>query len=239
MSKRTIGLVLMMALASLPALSWADLPPPYGEVEGGFAEVTFGVNGLTTDEYVDGSDLDADVGPAVGLSFAGGWRPMDYLALDLLVHWAFLSADVEDADSDFSAFLAVMPEVRGHLPMGRFDPWIGFGLGYAMTYTRMEGDISLGFLGRVNYEGRIMLHGLGIGVSFGLDIWLTRNLAVSPFFRMVFGVWTKACLDTTVNGDHDEDCDDPNDLYDDNPWLGDGDDLPHLWIVGAGLTYSP
>ncbi len=42
-----------------------------------------------------------------------------------------------------------------------------------------------------------------------------------------------------VEGDHYDECDDVEDLYEESGYLGDPDDLPHLWIVGASVTYSP
>jgi hypothetical protein len=229
------GLTALLAVAPVAA----EVPEPYGDVRGTFVEVGFGGNGLTDDEYVDDTAVDADVGPLVGLFAAGGYRPIDYLSVGLLAHFGFLDADIDDVDTEFSAFLGVLVEVRGHFPIGRFDPWVGVGVGYAMTYTHGAGDTEIPFFGDVEYDYRLMLHGVGIGLGLGLDIWVTTRVAITPFFRMILGGWATACLDVTWDDEEEHDCDDVEDVYEESGWLGDPDDLPHLWIVGASVTFSP
>lgn len=232
MSLRAIsGCALLFVLITLaPSRAEAELPRPYGVTTGGAFEGGFGGNGTTSDDYADDyTPVDIDIRPLVGLFMAGYYRIIDYVSLGLLIHYGFLAADFNNADDDTSGFFSALFEVRGHLPIGRFDPWIGFGFGYAMTFAHGWGD----FFG-VDYDLRGSLHGVGLGVSLGLNIFITRQFALGPFFRMIFGIYPTACFTNASDPDDpDRDCDTVEDMYLDN----EPDDYPHLWIVGLSATY--
>lgn len=224
------GCAVLCAVVTLwPSRAEAELPRPYGETTGWFVEGMFSGNGLTNDDYIDPPGFnDIDIDPLVGLSANIGYRLLDWVSIGLLIHYGFLAADYGDVDQDTAGFLGVLLEVQGHLPMSRFDPWIGFGFGYAMTFSHLWGDYY-----NVDYNYRISLHGIGIGVSAGLNIFITQQLAIGPFFRFIFGVYPTACydIDIEIPDVHDEDCDDLDDIY------NDLDDKPHLWTVGLNLSY--
>ena len=229
--------MLAALLGCAPGIAKAELPRPYGETTGFMFEGSFSVNGVTTDDYVDDITVnDIDRGALVGLGLAGAYRPIDYVSVGLLAHFGFLNPDVEGADEEQAGFLGLLAEVRGFLPMDRFEPWLGLGFGYAMTYGVAEGEYTIPFLGDIDYQYRLTLHGVGMSVGTGLNIYITERLAVGAFFRMILGGWISGCWETTIEGDHEDECDDLEDLYN----VDDRDDLPdmpHLWIVGATVSY--
>jgi hypothetical protein len=240
------AVAVLVPLALLwPAAAGAELPRPYGATTGMYIEGAFGGNGITDDDYVDDLiAIDSDVDPLVGLAVAGYYRFIDWVSLGLVIHYAFLKPNVEiwtdDADHESSGFLGILAEVRGHLPVSRVDPWIGLGLGYAMTFSAAEGDASI--FG--DYEGHIILHGVGIGLSAGVNIFITEQLALGPYFRLIFGGWVSGCYEHTTDGpgpggeDHVDECDDIEHLYEDDLLVDNPDDLPHLWVVGLDVNYT-
>jgi hypothetical protein len=229
-----VGAVLLAVVAFRPSPAWAELPRPFGLTTGFMLEGGFGGNGITSDDYIDNSSAtDIDIGPLVGLFLSGAYRPIDWVSVGLLAHYGFLAADFEDVDDDVAGFFGLLVEVRGRLPMSRVDPWVGFGFGYAMTFSHGWGDVNVPILGDVEYDGKVVLHGVGLGIGVGVDIFITRQFALAPFFRMIFGVYPGGCAEYTLGDSHDEVCDDLEDLYNDN----EPDDLPHLWIVGLAATY--
>jgi hypothetical protein len=198
----------------------------------GFAlELGFGANGVTDDDYIDGAPFDVDLDPLVGLSVAGMYRIIPYVSVGLVVQYAFIYASADNLDDEYSDFLGIIPEVRGHYAFGRFEPWLGFGIGYAMTHTQLRAEE-----GGLDGSGALFLHGAGFALSTGVHIWLTDSFSLSPFVRMIFGAWPTACYTTDGDvaawmsffGQDDEDCDDVEDIYADEP-----EDFPHLWSVGV------
>lgn len=236
----TVPLALFVPLAILwPARAGAELPRAYGVTTGTSIEAAFGGNGLTDDDYVEDYPwINADVDPLVGLSVAGYYRFIDWVSVGLVVHYAFLHADFEDVDHSAAGFLGILAEVRGHLPVSRIDPWVGFGIGYAMTFSSAKGDVDIPFLGDVEYNGRLMLHGVGIGLSAGMNIFITERFALGPYFRLIFGAYPTGCYQAEVGDDETDECDDVEDLYEDTLNTNDPDDLPHLWVVGVDVNYT-
>ena len=219
------ALAVVLLATALASVARAEIPG-----RGFTLELGLGVNGVTSDDYVDdafGIDLD----PLVGLSVAGLYRPMRYLSAGLLVHYGFLYASSDRFEGERSGLLAVAAEARGHYPLGRFEPWAAFGLGFGLAHTNGEGD--WGWLGEA--RGSMMLLGAVVEIAAGVSIYVTDDFALGPFFRMIFGIWPTACYDLegTVLGSrlHRDECDEVRDIYSDEP-----DDLPHLWIVGISLT---
>ncbi len=243
MSRRPVAVVLIIGVASASLLlsgeARAELPRPFGETEGLVLELGFGGNGLTDDDYVD-DIIDADVDPLLGFHLAGYYRFMPYLSVGLLAHLGFLNPH-SDLDDELSGFFGLLIEAKGHLPLARFDPWVGFGIGYATAFSAGEGELDLGILGEVDYEGDLALHGVAFSLALGLNIFVTRNLALAPFFRIIFGAYPGGCYEYTAGSgagrQHEDECDDLEELY----GVDDEDDLPdrpHLWVVGANVSYT-
>lgn len=242
MKKRafTYPLALFVLLALLwPARAGAELPRAYGVTTGVSIEAAFGGNGITDDDYVANYPwINADIDPLVGLAVAGYYRFIDWVSVGLVVHYGFLGTDFENVDHSSSGFLGILAEVRGHLPVSRVDPWVGFGIGYAMTFAAAEGDVDIPFLGDVDYDGRLVLHGVGIGLSAGVNVSITERFAIGPYFRLIFGAYPTGCYEADVGSQHTDECDDVEDLYHDTLNTNDPADLPHLWVVGVDVSYT-
>jgi hypothetical protein len=236
----TTPLTFLVPLALLwPARAGAELPRAYGATTGTSIEAAFGGNGITDDDYVESYPwINADLDPLVGLSVAGYYRFIDWVSVGLVVHYAFLGTDFDNVDHSASGFLGILAEVRGHLPVSRIDPWVGFGIGYAMTFSSAEGDVDIPFIGSVDYDGRLMLHGVGIGLSAGMNIFVTERLALGPYFRLIFGAYPTACYQADVENDHTDECDDVEGLYEDTLNASEPHDMPHLWVVGIDVNYT-
>lgn len=231
-SWRTLLLTLGVLAALGSSLANAELPAPYGETTGFVVEGAFSVNGVTDDDFVDDWLWDFDVDPIVGLTLHGSYRFIDYVSAGVTFHYGFLKADGRGTSNEYAGFLAILAELRGHLPMGRFDPWVGLGIGYAMVHGRAE---------EIDFTdeswARLSWHGAGIGIGSGLNIAITERFSLGAFFRLIFGVWTTVCGEGEgFYWDEDRDCDDIEDAY----LVDDRDDLPdmpHLWSVGINATY--
>ena len=227
---RARGLIVGMTLVAVTLLQTgvaaADAPR-----EGFVLEFGFGVNGLTDDDYVDEDGHGIDLDPLVGLHFAVLYRIFQYMSVGMMVHYGFIYPDGDNLDHEYSGFLGIIPEVRGHYAFGRFEPWLGFGVGYATAHTFADGEWRVNFgpwSWAVEAEGTVQLHGVGFALGTGVNIWLSDHWSLSPFFRMIFGAWPTACYYYEWGDEERDDCDDIDDVY-----LNEPDDLPHLWIVGA------
>jgi hypothetical protein len=225
----------LLLLTLWAASAEAQIEPLFGQRTGYVLEGSFGVNGVTDDDYVEDHPLfvgsDVAIGPIVGLGVGFYYRPLPFLSAGGFMHYGFLNPKAVGYNDEVGGFFAMLAEVRGHYPIKRFDPWVGFGLGYAVTFSAADywadtygGDASL------------TLHGVGITLGTGVQIFLTERIAINPFFRMIFGGWPTACIVNDGPGstlDRDE-CDDVDDIYNDADRV---DDWPHLWLVGVAANY--
>lgn len=215
MQKTIVPLFLagFLSLLALPQEASAD-PPSNGFT----LEFGFGGNLLTDDSYVAIEDgIHAELKPMVGMHLGFLGRINRFVSLGFLAHYGFAYAQSPYLRHEFADMLAALIEIRVHIGIGIVEPWFGVGVGYAMTH----------FLGETSGVRKIdrgmMLHGTGIDVAFGLNIFVNRHLAVGPFFRAVFGIWPAVCERT----DTDRECERVREHYGER-----FDDLPHMITFG-------
>jgi hypothetical protein len=210
-------------------------------VEGGL-----GGNGITNDRFainvIEDVSLDGgEIKPLVGFYAAGFYRIIRYVSVGLSLQYAFLVPEYLALEHGSAGAFGLLVEARGHFPISRFDPWVAFGLGYALAFGSGRGRIDNPFI-TGEYDGRIALHGVGIGLSLGANVYLTRQWTLGLYVRLFFGGFTKACYDSTYEGstgDVDVDyCNSLEVVYDtDHIDAPEPEDLPHLWSVGLNVTY--
>jgi hypothetical protein len=235
---RTLHVVVGAALTAVTLLQPASALAEVGAPRRGMTlELGIAANGVTDDDYINEDNNGIDLDPLVGIHLAGLYRFLPFLSAGLLIHYGFIFPDGDDFDAQYSDFLGVIAAVRGHYAWGRFEPWVEFGIGYAMAHTWAEGEWTWAFW-TGEADGFVALHGVGFDLSLGVHIYLLDNLSVSPFFRMILAAWPTACYEldyyvSGVGGDERDDCDDPDDVYENEP-----DDYPHLWIVGIAAAIS-
>jgi len=221
---RQLGIFLTLAVT----LVWA--PGARAEpVERGFSiEGHVGLNNLTEDDYVDSSrglPLGLDIDPLIGLGVTGLARVHRHVSAGISVGYGFLFAHDKDLEDERAGFLSILAVARGHYALDRFEPWVELGMGYAMTHARAD-------LRGANGDFSVMLHGVAVEMATGISIFLTDRLYVSPFFKIVFGIWPGGCYDVSAGPFEGDECGDTEDLFDDRE-----PDLPHLWTMGATLGY--
>lgn len=224
----------------------AEIPAPWGVTSGFSVEGGFGANNVTDDRFavnaIEDHTLESgEIGTLVGFYLAGFYRIIDYVSVGLSFQYAFLRPDFLAIDHDSAGFFGFLTEVRGHFPIGRFDPWLSLGLGYALAFGTASGYIDNPFISG-EYDGSISLRGVGIGFGVGANIYLTRRWALGFYVRLIFGAYTKACYRETyisAGGDANEDfCNSPEIVYDvDHLNVAEPEDNPHLWSAGLSVTY--
>jgi len=190
-------------------------------------ELGLGANGVTDDDYVQGSGFDLD--PLVGLHVAGLYRFLPFLSAGVVLHYGFIYPDT-DYDESFSGFAAMVGAIRGHYAFGRFEPWGELGMGYASAHSWARGEWNVLWWSG-DAEGSMSLHGVGFDLAFGVNIYLTDSFSLSPFFRMILAAWPTACYWIEAGADDDDRCDEPDEIYGNEP-----DDYPHLWVVGVSAA---
>lgn len=243
-----LGTVLALLVIYWPVSASAEIPEPWGVTSGFSVEGGFGANGITDDRFainvIEDHTLESgEIGTMVGFYLAGFYRIIDYVSVGLSLQYAFLRPDFQgiDIDVDSAGFFGFLTEVRGHFPIGRFDPWMGLGIGYALAFGAADGHIILP-MSDGDYDGSISLRGVGIGFGVGANIYLTRQWALGFYVRLIFGAYTKACYRETyisAGGDSSEDfCNSPEIVYDvDHLNVAEPEDNPHLWSAGLNVTY--
>jgi len=246
----TRPLVLTPALVVL-ALAWssraeAEIPQPWGIIHGFSVEGGIGGNGITNDRFAirvfeDVSLEGGEIRPLIGFYGAGFYRIMRYVSVGLSFQYAFLISEYAALEHGTGGALGILAEVRGHFPVSRFDPWVGLGLGYAMAFGAGSGHVDNPFI-TGEYDGRMAFHGVGIGLSTGANVYLTRQWTLGLYVRLIFGGYTKACYDFTYEGSSGNDggdyCNSIEVVYDtDHVDVQQPEDLPHLWSVGLNVTY--
>jgi hypothetical protein len=159
------------------------------------------------------------------------YRIMPNLAVFVDVHIGHLGADSQYYKNDQGVVFGATGGAEFHLPIGGwFDPYVGFGMGYAFLglFGEMENVPWLS-----DIEAKNKLHGLNFEMRFGADFFLLGNVptfSLGPQFRIGFPLWLTHCWE---RGDLD-DCVQREDF---EPRL-DGDDSPFLFHFGVAAKYG-
>jgi hypothetical protein len=157
----------------------------------------------------------------VGLSLGLLGRVNRYFSLGFLGHYGFLNPVKDGLREEYADFAAALLEARVHFGIKRFEPWFGFGMGYAMTHVQGERRSPPG------QDVAVALHGVGFGLATGFNIYVWNHLSVGPFFRAVMGLWPTVCYSVG----RDSECERLDDHY------GEAfDDVPHLISFGATIA---
>ncbi|MDY0002582.1 MAG: hypothetical protein RBU30_14900 [Polyangia bacterium] len=197
------ALVISLCLASLAPVALAAeagpvesrvWPPHAQRARGLLLGGGFGVSGCT-------DDLCDDLDPLVYLKLHGLARIFNHLAVGLQLGLSFHDPDNRYTDVVLDTFIGL--EVRGILPLGRFDLWTGIALGY-MRHQR-DGEVCTAW---TCYDGSAWHDGFGFGWGFGALLHVTRSVAIGLDFWLYKPAYTSECWDGQLVG---HGCDDPPD----------------------------
>jgi hypothetical protein len=216
-----VALSAALAVTGWPGRAWGEGRTAWLVVEGGLA-----VNGVTDHGHLDA--IDVRVEPLVGLSAAALVRPLPYLSAGLLLHYGLLYPHSEDVTPGAAGFFLLAAGARAHYAFGRFEPWIGAGIGYASTHASATGS-------RAADSGTLTLHAMALDLSAGLHVAVTDRITIGPYLRFVFGLWATGCQDfeSWPFEVGEEECENIESLY--------GHELPrlpHLWVAGGQVAFS-
>lgn len=201
--KKLLVLATVLGLSSLarPALaqgggvSGSGVWPPHNQrARGLLLGGGFGVAGCT-------DDLCDDVDPLLYFRLHGLARLFNHLGVGLQLAMSFHDPDDRYTDAVFDTFIGL--EVRGFLPLGRFDLWTGIALGY-MRHQR-DGEVCNQW---GCYDGSWWSDGFGFGWGFGALFYVTRSVALGLDFWLYKPAFTSECYDGDLVG---HGCDDPMD----------------------------
>lgn len=215
----TLGLCLSSASKAQTFKPNADRPLFHGSLTLGFGDC---------DQRMCG-DLEADTSPLIGVGGRFLVRPIPYFAGGVELHHNWIAADDRDADrfDEVASYFLANLVVRGILPIGRLEPWGGFGFGYSWWgYAWSEKD----------KEEDLTVDGINFALQSGLDYWISDAFSIGGEMRLSFPSWSERCKEETKPNETKLECRDFDTL--DPP---DQDELPNLlWYVGvtAGLGFG-
>jgi hypothetical protein len=199
------------AAAPPPASGGPRVWPPHRDRERGLVlNGGFGVSGCN-DNICDNFD------PLVYFRIQGLFRVINFLAVGLHFALPFHDANSSLVDARYDVFLG--PEIRGILPLWRFEFWTAISLGWFRAQADGEGCI-----GAWCAEGSIYSDGFGFGWGFGIQFYITKAIAAGLAFWIYKPYLVEGCTD--IEG-YDTECDD----------IDNQDDVGITWTFGATFTY--
>jgi hypothetical protein len=198
--------------AARPASSSRVWPPHRAREKGLLASLGFGISGCN-DNWCD------DFDPLVYLRAHVLYRVLNYVAFGLQIGLPFHDANDRYVDARYDVFMG--PEVRGILPLGRFEVWSGLGMGWMRAQADGEGC-----LGGVCREGSSWSDGLGIAWGFGGLYYVTPRIGLGLDFWLYKPIFFEGCID--IEG-YDKDCGDIEEE--------DRDDVGITWMLGASAVF--
>jgi len=134
-----------------------------------------------TDVYCSGFDMSAQVRLEVL------FRVVRYFAVGAHVGFQFLSPDRNAprwVDLGWSMLLG--PEIRGILPVGPLEAWVGFTGGFMRAQVDQENDDT-------NAIDVAWANGFGIGFGFGAQYFVHRKFAIGLDFWLYKGFFREEC----------------------------------------------
>lgn len=205
---------------------------------GVFVELALGAGG-DTDNLKSPTSVGTfhnNTGAGFALGGAVKYRVLPFFSFGADFRYTFMPAEVtwlNQKKSDTGGLLTTGLVFEGYPPLnGRIDPFIGFGVHYAMWRTKGGADVT--YLGQTyRVEPAFTLHGLALSFSGGVRIFVIESLSVGPVFSYYYPFWFGFC----VSGEYINDsCEDVSDISDASKDFKNS--LPHLWFAGVLTSYS-
>lgn len=178
-------------------------------------DITLGLGGAgCTDLECAGFDMSAHTRAQVL------FRVIRYFAVGAHVGFQFYDPNrMRDADLGWSMLLGA--EVRGILPVGRLEAWLGMAFGYMRWQVEQENDDNAW----VDQEWR---NAFGLGFGFGVNYFVHRRVALGLDFWIYKGFANELC-DYENDGRDETRCWEPND--DEHAAIG------ATFTFGANVTF--
>lgn len=181
-------------------------------------DITLGLGAAgCTDYFCSGLDMSAQVRLQVL------FRVVRYFAVGAHVGFQFLSPD-RNADPwvDLGWSMLIGPEIRGILPVGRLEAWLGFTAGFMRIQIDEENDDN-------NDIDVRWANGIGLGLGFGAQYFVHRRVAIGLDFWLYKGIFNEICTFENDSNPTTERC---GDLHDDERAA-----MGVVFTVGLNLTF--
>lgn len=114
------------------------------------------------------------------------YRFIPYLAAGAHVGFQFLDPDRNWNGADLGWSMMLGGEVRGILPVGPLEAWLGFSLGFMRMQVDQENN-------NANVIDVYWTNGFGIGVGFGTNYFLHPKVALGLDFWLYKGFFDEYC----------------------------------------------
>jgi hypothetical protein len=123
------------------------------------------------------------------------YRVVRYFAVGAHMGFQFLSPDRNSERwVDLGWSTVIGPEVRGILPVGPLEAWLGFTTGYMRIQVDQENDDQ-------NHYDVEWANGFALGFGFGAQYFVHRRVAIGLDFWLYKGFFNEACvLENDLNG---------------------------------------
>ncbi len=139
-----------------------------------------GVAGCT-DAYCAGFDPSAQVRLEIL------YRPLRYMAVGAHLGWQFVDPDRNQPSwVDWGWSMLLGPEIRGILPVGPLEAWMGLTLGFMRQQIDMENQSAADI-------DRAWSNGFGLGFGFGTQYFVHPKVALGLDFWLYKGFFDEAC----------------------------------------------
>ena len=193
-----------------------------------FANATLGIGDCAGTLCGPGND-NASTAPLPGIGIGVYVRPIPYFAAGLELHHQWMSAEDGRSDrfSEGATDVIANLALRGILPLGIVEPWIGVGLGYAWWRYAWEKDKKVESLS---------IDGTNFAFSLGVDVNVAPHWSVGGMFRYALPSWGTRCKESIdiSDGKLKRECKDVDALD-----AEDRAELPDsLWYLGATVRFE-
>jgi len=167
-----------------PEVSAEERTPPFRTDLG--VDLFLGLNicvGGDGNATLPGSCSGMKPGVAVGGSFFH--RPYSFLAVGFDLNYREFKGNYHHEWGDFFGG----PKVRGILPLGRIEPFIDFGVGYAESWYRGVGSATVGET--IDQKGEF--RGIAISAAVGADYFFLPGLGAGLDVRLLHPFFQESC----------------------------------------------
>ncbi len=184
-ARKVVARPLLAAILAVAALGTALLTSPMAEAQtrrrNRGLDITLGLGaGGCTDLYCAGLDMSAQTKLEVL------FRVVRYLSVGAHMGFQFGAPDRNlPGFYDLGWSMVVGPEVRGILPVGRLEAWLGVVSGFMRMQIEQENDDR-------NQIDVAWMNGFALGFGFGAQYFVHRRVAVGLDFWLYKGLFDKA-----------------------------------------------